>query len=241
MIKYTIMKIQRSIAGWTTPLLHLLFPEICPVCGKSLFGFEKVICTPCTVHLPLTRYSGRSDNKVAAIFWGRIGLIHCSAFLHYKKGNSVQKMIHQLKYRGRQDIGYHLGTLCGREIAGIPSLGDLSGIIPVPLHPKKERIRGYNQCFSIARGIASVLNIPVLDRVAVRNTFNTSQTKKDRYSRWENTREKFTLRDPEAIADRHFLLVDDVVTTGSTLEALATTLSGAPGVRLSIVTIGSTC
>jgi len=238
--KYTCMKIPSVILGWTTPLVQLLFPEICPVCGKSLFGFERVICTPCTVHLPVTRYAGMPDNKAASIFWGRLGLVHCSSYLHYKKGNSVQKMIHQLKYRGRQDIGYHLGMLCGRELSGIPSLADVAAIIPVPLHPKKERIRGYNQCHSIARGIASVLDLPVLDRVAVRNAFNTSQTRKDRYSRWENTQEKFSLCDSGAIADRHVLVVDDVVTTGSTLEALATALSRAGGVRLSIVTLGST-
>ena len=234
------IKTPSVIKNWGKPLLHLLFPNICAVCGKSLFDFEPVICTPCKVHLPTTNYHRNPDNKVAAMFWGRLHLVHCSALLHYKKGNSVQKLIHQLKYKGREDIGSFLGTLCGKSLKSNPELSNLSGVIPVPLHPKKMRIRGYNQCTSIAKGIADVLNIPVLDKVVARNAFNTSQTKKDRYSRWENTHDQFTLLDPESIQHKHILIVDDVITTGSTLEALASSLNPENEAQLSVVTIGST-
>lgn len=230
---------QKFIHQWASPVIELLFPRVCPVCAKSLLWFEKIICTPCRLRLPLTDYAGFPDNKVAAVFWGRTRFVHASSFLHYRKGNSVQKLIHQLKYKGRQDIGEYLGSLYGAVLQDIEVLGDLSGIVPVPLHWRKERLRGYNQSLAIAGGISKKLGIPVLNDLALRNVFNTSQTKKDRFGRWENAKERFSVVPRDGLNDLHLLLVDDVITTGSTLEALAMAFGEYPGVRLSIACLGS--
>lgn len=224
---------------WGLPLLELFFPRICASCSKSLFLHEKVICTPCRLHLPETGYYAVPDNKVASIFWGRVWFEHCSSFLIYRKGNSVQKLIHQLKYKGRQEIGEYLGGIYGKKLAASGVLTNIDGIVPVPLHKKKERMRGYNQSLSIARGLAAELSKPVWNKVVIRSTFNESQTKKDRFSRWENAKDRFLLCEGNDISGKHILLVDDVITTGSTIEALATAFGSADNVKLSVVSIGS--
>lgn len=233
------MKRHRIVAEWASSLVELFFPRICAVCSKSLFLHEKIICTPCRIHLPETNYHLEPDNKVAAIFWGRVKLEHCSSFLHYRKGNSVQKLIHQLKYKGRQDIGEYVGSIYGKKLAGSGVLEDIDGIVPVPLHKKKERIRGYNQSLSIANGLAVALSKPVLKNIVIRIAFNESQTKKDRFSRWENSKERFALCEGVDLAGKHILIVDDVITTGSTIEALAVAFSTIEGVKLSVISIGS--
>lgn len=233
------MKTFPFVTAWGYPLIELLFPNVCGICTKSLLPFEKVICSPCRIHLPYTNYSLHPDNKTAAIFWGRVNLVYCSSFLHYKKGNSVRKLIHQLKYKGREDIGYFLGAQFGQLLHKIPELDDVDGIIPVPLHPKKEKIRGYNQCKPIAEGMSAHLNVPVLNQIVERKHYNTSQTTKDRYSRWENISEKFAVKNPGLAKHKHLLVVDDVITTGSTLEALIVALSGVTDLRISAVAIGS--
>ncbi len=234
-----MITLQKFVRSWVYPVTELLYPRICPVCAKSLMGFEKIICTPCRLRLPLTDYATLPDNKVAAVFWGRTRFVHASSYLHYRKGNSVQKLIHQLKYKGRQDIGEYLGSLYGNVLKDVQALHDACGIVPVPLHRRKENMRGYNQSFAIAAGLSAKLQIPVMNDVAVRNVFNTSQTKKDRFGRWENARERFSVKHCEGINDMHLLLTDDVITTGSTLEALAMAFDQFPGVRLSVACLGS--
>jgi len=235
------MKLKTLIKNWGYPLAELLFPRICPICSKSLLAFEYYVCSPCMLNLPFTHYAPVPDNKIARVFWGRAILTHCSALLHYRKGNSVQKLIHHLKYKGRQDIGEHLGALLGETLKEIPELMDLEGIVPVPLHPKKERIRGYNQSLSIAVGVASVLQVPVITNIVKRNHYSTSQTRKGRYDRYTNAKEKFSVIPKNCPPSAHLLLVDDVITTGSTLEALAEAFAHTPDIRLSAAALGSTC
>lgn len=232
------MNVWKTIFEWGSSLPDLLYPRICASCNKSLFTHEKILCLPCKMHLPETGYLTEPDNKCARVFWGRARLEHCSAFLHYRKGSHVQQLIHRLKYKGRQDIGEYLGDLYGKKIAQAGVLDDVDAIIPVPLHPKKERIRGYNQSLAIARGLSHAMKKPVWETVVRRKTHSASQTKKDRYSRWENAKEKFVLCDKNMAKGKHLLLVDDVITTGSTLESLASVFDGLEGVRLSVVSIG---
>jgi ComF family protein len=229
----------QSLISWGAALIELFFPRICAVCSKSLFLHERVICTPCLLHLPETGYQKDPDNRAARIFWGRVRLVHCSAWLHYKKGNSTQKLIHQLKYKGRQDIGEHLGKLYGRKMQSCNALTDVDGIIPVPLHWKKERRRGYNQSLSIAKGISAETGKPVWTDKVVRKVSNVSQTTKDRFGRWENARERFSLKPGHGLEGKHILLVDDVITTGATIEALAGVFEEKDHVRISVVSIGS--
>jgi ComF family protein len=231
-------KMFRIIVEWGASLLELFFPRICGICSKSLFLHEKVICTPCLLHLPETGYHREPDNKAARMFWGRVRLVHCSAWLHYRKGNSTQKLIHQLKYKGRQDIGEHLGRLYGKKIKASGVLADVDGLIPVPLHWKKERKRGYNQSLAIAKGISAETGIPLWTDKVIRRVHNVSQTTKDRFGRWENARERFSLKQGHRLEGKHVLLVDDVITTGATIEALAEVFAETEGIRISVVSIG---
>jgi ComF family protein len=226
---------------WGSSLPDLLYPRTCAVCGNSLFLHESVICLSCKFHLPVTGYHENPDNKAAMVFWGRVRFEHCSSFLAYRKGNSVQHLIHALKYKNRQDIGEYLGSMYGLALKKTDSFLLPDGLIPVPLHPKKERKRGYNQSLMIAKGLSEALNVPVFDKMVVRRTHGESQTKKDRYSRWENAQERFELKDRMNANGKHLLLVDDVITTGSTLEAMAAVFSELPTVNLSAVSLGFAC
>jgi ComF family protein len=236
--KQCVMRKGSRLIEWAATLPGLLFPRVCPACSKSLFWHEEMICTPCTLHLPETGYWNFPDNKVAVIFWGRVPLIHCSSFLIYRKGNSVQKLIHQLKYKGRQDIGEYLGSRFGKKLKAIEALKDVDAVVPVPLHRKKEHKRGYNQSLPIAYGIAAELGKPVDNQIVGRKVHNQSQTTKDRFGRWENAKERFALVKGANPQGKHLLIVDDVITTGSTLEALAMAFKDVPGIRLSVVSLG---
>jgi len=158
----------------------------------------------------------------------------------YNKGNAVQQLVHKLKYRGMKEIGIFLGEALGREMAGVLDDSSISCIIPVPLHPKKLRKRGFNQSEVIAQGISNITGLPVNTSVLCRKSFTSTQTRKSKYERWQNVESIFGLRDPEKIKNSHILLVDDVITTGATIEACAHTLLQYEGVRLSVAAVAFT-
>jgi len=238
---YRDMRIGQSLLEWGASVPALFFPRNCVVCGNSLFTREQLICLSCRVHLPVSGHWLEPDNKTARVFYGRVDFYHCSSYLLYRKGNSTQKLIHALKYKGVPEAGEFLGAAFGLVLRQSGVLGEVDGIVPVPLHPKKERKRGYNQSVMIARGLSAQLKVPVMDKLVVRRTHSQSQTKKDRYSRWENARDRFVLKGRNLRPGMHLLLVDDVITTGSTLEALAQTLTGVEGIKISAVSIGFSC
>ncbi len=237
-IIYTRMRRTGMFTEWLASLFELFFPRVCAICTKSLFLHEEVICMPCRLHLPETGYHTEPANKAARVFWGRVRIEHCSSFLHYRKGNSVQRLIHQLKYKGRKDIGEYLGRLYGKKLAEAGLLTGIDFIIPVPLHWKKERRRGYNQSLAIAMGVSAEIMKPVATDKVTRKFYNVSQTTKDRYGRWENARERFALSDNHGLEGKHLLIVDDVITTGSTIESLASVLGEVPHVKISVISIG---
>jgi len=215
----------------------LFFPRICSACGNTLFKHEDILCTYCLHQLPKTNFCHEENNPVFRTFWGRVPLNHASSMYFFAKGGKVQHLMHQLKYKGKKEIGVYLGTLLGNELKMSPFYADVGVIIPVPLHPKRKRKRGYNQSEMIARGLAQSLDRPYDIHTLVRTYASETQTKKSRFRRWENVKEIFDLKDYQHLINRHVLLVDDVVTTGATLEACATMLLQIPGIKISVATL----
>ncbi len=220
-----------------TDFIGLLFPEVCAACGNPLVMNEKMICTSCLLHLPRTYFSRERDNPVSQAFWGKLDIYSATALYLFKKGSGVQHMLHQLKYKGNREIGIYLGTLLGDELQGSTLFNTVEAVVPVPLHPKKQRKRGYNQSEVIAEGICRSLTASLDTRTLVRVRYSETQTKKSRYKRWENVRDIFAITPGTNLAGRHVLLVDDVLTTGSTMEACARELLTVPGLRLSVACI----
>lgn len=217
--------------------ISLIFPQVCAACGKSLFKNEQVICMHCSYHLPKTNYHNDNDNPIAKIFWGRTNIFSAAAYYNFGKGSQVQHLVHQLKYRGRKEIGTAIGSFYGYDLRKSKSFNTVETVIPVPLHPKKQKKRGYNQSEFFATGLAQSMSVPTDFTTLYRAVASETQTRKSRFSRWKNVETVFALRDAKALEGRHILLVDDVITTGATLEACAQTLLQIPGVKLSIATI----
>ncbi len=225
---------------WTGDFVGLIFPRICCGCGNSLWKHEKVICDNCYYHLPKTNFHYYDDNPVNKIFWGRADILSATSFLQFNKGSKVQNMIHALKYKGRKDIGIFLGEEFGKILKSCPPFSLSKMIIPVPLHKKKYLKRGYNQSEQFAIGLSSSMDIPFTCETLLRKNSTETQTHKSRFLRWHNVNEIFLIKNIEKIAGMNILLVDDVVTTGATLESCISALSAIPGVRISVATIAYT-
>lgn len=216
---------------------YILFPDLCSGCKQQLYTGEKHICTTCLYDLPFTDFHLYEDNPVAKVFWGRINCTAAMAMLYFSKESIVQQLIHGLKYKGQTALGFALGKMLGERLIASAVYLKAELIIPVPLHPRKQRSRGYNQSLCIAEGIASVMQIPVLSGVLLRRRMTGTQTRKTRFSRFENMRTVFCVTDPDLLNGKHILLVDDVITTGATLESCAQVLSDCQISQLIISTI----
>jgi len=220
--------------------VSLLYPELCVICGEPLVENEKFFCFACFLKLPRTYYHWIPDNQAIERLAGKVSLEKASSYLYYNKGGIAQKLIAEIKYRGNRNLGEWIGVHLAKEM--IPS-GFFQGIdymVPVPLHRLKEKKRGFNQAEKIARGIARVTEIPVETNNVFREKANTSQTRKGRFDRWKNTRNLFDLKDAELFKEKHILVIDDVLTTGSTLEAVAQSLLKSQDVKISILTLAIT-
>ncbi len=218
-------------------LFGLFFPNLCLGCGQPLIRGEEVICSICHFHLPKTHFHNDPENPLNRVFWGRVNLEAVAAYLYFQKGNTVQQLLHQLKYKGRQEIGLHIGKLYGLELCQADIFREAELVIPVPLHPHKLRKRGYNQSQAFAEGLASMMLAEPELNCLYRKVNSKTQTRKTRYNRWENVENIFAVNSPEKIMGRHILLVDDVITTGATLEACTQALLTVPGVKVSVATI----
>lgn len=228
------MNLKRS---YLADFISLVFPELCAACNASLVAGEELVCTECRFNLPYTDFHRQPDNAVAQQFWGKVKLEGAYALLYFSKGGNVQNMMHQFKYKGMREIGNLMGSIAGRHLAQSDSFKTVDLIIPVPLHQKRLRARGYNQSACFAEGLATQLPALVeLDNL-VRVAATQTQTHKSRFERFRNMQEVFQIIHPEKLMNKHVLLVDDVVTTGSTLEACAAELLKIEGLKLSIATI----
>jgi len=223
--------------GYLADFVSLLFPELCQACKANLVAGEELICTECRYNLPFTNFHFKPDNMVAQQFWGKINAEAAYALCYFVKGGKLQHLMHQFKYKGVKKIGNLLGNIAGDQLAQNAVFKTADIIIAVPLHKSRQRKRGYNQSMCFAEGIAEKLHIPVSENNLVRVRATETQTHRSRFSRFQNMQEVFMVRDPEKLKNKHVLLVDDVVTTGSTLEACGAELLKIEGLKLSIATI----
>ncbi len=219
--------------------VSLLFPRLCQACGQPLVRNEEIICTNCLLEIPKTDYHMVRDNNLERNFYGRVYIEKAASWSFYRNGSKIQKLIYRLKYGGVEPVGPCLGRLYGHTLKESGFCKDTDLIIPVPLHKSKERRRGFNQSALIAGGLSSVLGIPVNNDILRRVKSSDTQTRKHRYERWENVENIFSTAHEEGIEGKHILLVDDVITTGSTIEACASELLKTEGVRVSVIAIAS--
>ncbi len=218
-------------------IISLFYPRLCTGCNISLVKGEELLCLNCIADLPRTNYHLIRENPVFQQFVGRVQIELATSFCRFDKGGRLQHLLHQLKYKGNREIGQKMGQLFGYELIQSVLYNTVDAIIPVPLHPRKEKKRGFNQSAEICIGLSEAMNRPHLIGNLIRDIHTESQTRKGRFERWENVSGIFSLRDRNAIKGLHLLLVDDVITTGATLEAAAVPLLEIEGVKVSIATL----
>jgi ComF family protein len=217
----------------------LFFPRLCVVCGARLIEQEQWICLHCLHHIPRTNFHLDGENRVAQLFYGRVQIESATSFFYFSKGSKYQSLLHTLKYKGMKELGAEIGKHFAIDLMQSEVFSSVDIVCPVPLHPSKEKKRGYNQSWWIASGIARQMQKELSADNLKRVTATETQTRKSRFERWQNVEGIFELSDPEAFSGKHVLLVDDVVTTGSTLEACAQTILSQTGAKVSIVTLAT--
>jgi len=218
-------------------LLNLMYPDLCVVCGENLHKNEKHLCLNCLNEIPKTNFHLQLDNPIEKKFWGKVPVFRGTAFFYFQKGSHFQKVLHALKYKDNKEIGEILGKYAAVELLESSDFASVDVIIPVPLHPNKYKLRGYNQSEWIGKGLSEILLKPQDISTLLRVQENTTQTKKNVFERYENTEGIFEVTDLISLEDKHVLLVDDVLTTGSTLEACIKALLNIRHIKVSIFTL----
>lgn len=218
-------------------LLNLMFPNLCLVCGENLIGNEQQICISCIYNIPKTNYHLKKDNPMDKKFWGKVPINACTAYFYFQKGSPYQKVIHSIKYRNNTEVGEILGKYAALDLLESVNFKNIDVIIPVPLHPQKFKSRGYNQSECIGKGLSTILEKPQNTTSLIRVKENTTQTKKNVFERYENTEGIFELAEKESLIGKHVLIIDDVLTTGSTIEACIKVLIKIEGIKISVFTL----
>lgn len=216
-------------------LINLFFPKVCSGCRSFLLTNETIICTVCRHDIPLTNHHLNSENEAYKKFYGRIPIVHASALFYFYKKGIVQELIHNLKYKGHEEIGVILGEWYAEDLKNIESLATVDEIIPVPLHRRKLKERGYNQVTAFGKALSTSLNVAYNESLLIRNVYSKTQSKKNLLGRTEGIESIFDVSFTEKSHNKHFLLIDDVITTGATLEACSRALLKIPGAKISIV------
>jgi ComF family protein len=214
----------------------LFFPDLCKSCNNPLNDGEKIICSNCRHNLPQTNYHLYKNNEIEKIFYGRTKIKFASSFLFFYKSGITQNLIHKLKYQGCQEIGTLIGNWYGKKLLKDIDI-NIDYVIAVPLHIKKEKKRGYNQVDTFGLALAKTLNADYSKNNLVRIYQSETQTKKSRFARWKNVKEIFNLNNPDQFKNKNILLIDDVVTTGATLDACCKELIKSDNININIVTM----
>jgi ComF family protein len=225
--------------SYLTDFADLFFPAYCAACDRALVKGEESICFYCQARLPRMTSHDERGNALERLFWGRSNIFSATAFLKMPRHGMVHQLIHELKYEGNKSVGVRLGKLFGHDLKNSTTMNEFDFILPVPLHPKRLYTRGYNQCDCIVEGLEHTLETPALLHNLVRVKYNESQTRMARYERWKNVETIFQVNQPELLEGKKVLLIDDVITTGSTIEACANILCAIPGLRLSVAALAT--
>ncbi|MDQ6843404.1 MAG: ComF family protein [Bacteroidota bacterium] len=220
-----------------SPLLHFFYPHNCIGCGSDIIESENFLCLECINNLPHTSFSLHANNPVEKMFWGRIAIIAGMSEFYFSKASIVQNLIHELKYKGNKKAGIYLGNLMGKSLKNSNRFANIDLLVPLPLFTKKEFKRGYNQAEVLCQGIAEEMKVPLLTKNVIRIIHTETQTKKGRIQRWENVEKSFSVLDPAFLKGKHVLLVDDVITTGATMEACGAEILKVAQVKLSVATL----
>ena len=226
-----------SVAHLFKDFFALFYPKLCLACGQNIPAEEDIICISCHYRLPKTDFHLERENFFTEHFWGRVPIHSGAALYYFTKTSRTQKLIHKLKYEHQPLIGLKLGQLYGHALKASPYFNMVEAIVPVPLHPRKKKIRGYNQSDAFAKGLAQSMNLPWYPNALQRVEMTTTQTKKNRLDRFENVRQAFQVAQIKLLEGKHLLLVDDVLTTGATLEACALQILDVPNTKVSFATI----
>ncbi|HLU51783.1 MAG TPA: hypothetical protein VKZ42_06420 [Flavobacteriaceae bacterium] len=221
-------------------MLNLFFPKLCVGCKNELANGEEIICGTCRHRLPLTDFHTHKSPELKNKFYGRIPVSNATALLYFNKRNLTQAVLHQLKYKGNAAVGVVLGKWLGQELAVLNEYQNIDLVVPVPLHKKKLKSRGYNQVEGFAREIAHSLNATYRDDILIKITPTSSQVFSERITRIFSREEVFSVVQPQEIVGKHILITDDIITTGATIEACAGQLLKAPGVTISIASMAVT-
>ena len=219
--------------------ISLLFPRVCQGCGDILVRNEEIVCLGCLSDMAYTNYHLEPANALEKELWGRCYVERAAAMCYYRRGSRIQKMIHRLKYYGVRNIGNYLGRMYGRKLAESSFIQGVDLVIPVPLHPSRIRKRGFNQSEIIARGLAEELNLPLETGILKRIAKSATQTRKSRVERWENVEGIFSVSIPDLLKGKHILLVDDVITTGSTVESCVNSMKDIEELKISVVALAT--
>ena len=221
-------------------MLNLLFPKVCGGCADVLRSNENVLCTECRHSLPLACFHRNDANTMRKMFFGKVKIEDATALLKFQKRGVTQELMHNLKYRGQQEIGTTFGAWLGQELLESNSFKTIDLVIPVPLHPLRQRKRGYNQVTKFGSEIAKALQVPFYEDGLTKLTKTKSQVFKKRLNRFSSgngTTDLYKITNQLKLENTHILLVDDIITTGATLENCATTLHQANNVKISLATI----
>ena len=217
--------------------LSLIYPRYCEACGSNLYKHEDLICNQCIITLPHSNYHLLSVNEINLLFAGRVPLVHALCIFNFEKSGRVQKLIHALKYQNQMGLGIWLGNYYANLLKAKSILDDVDLLIPIPLHKYKLKQRGYNQSECFAKGLSEVFERPMLNNCILRFSETSTQTKKKKFERWQNVEGVFKINNPSILENKHVLLVDDVITTGATIDATWQAIKDIEGIKISVISI----
>lgn len=220
-----------------SPLVHFFYPHNCIGCGSDIIEADNFLCLDCINDLPHTDFALHAGNPVEKNFWGRIPVTSAMSEFYFSKDSIIQNCIHEFKYRGNKKLGLCLGKIMGKSMLNSNRFSSIDCLIPLPLFTAKEFKRGFNQSSILCSGINEIMNIPIITQNVIRIVHTETQTKKGRIQRWENVEKSFSVNEPAMLIGKHILLVDDVITTGATIEACGREILKIEGTQLSVASL----